>query len=465
MRIARLVIEGGFLDGLDLTFSEGLNVLVGGRGTGKTSVIELIRFCLNVPNYTEQSGRRSVDHAAAVLGQGEVTVFMTDGDVDVQISRAWNEDEPRSNSTFDSPIIFSQTDIESIGLEPAGRLQLVDSFVTTKADLAQERKLIAQIQSLTAESRSIGRECESLNAQLGRCDDVRQSLALALSNEKKLSTSSKSIASKQKDLDKLNEVLSQLSVRSGVFQRTIESLESFASRLEEVISSLPTIEKWPIEGGQPDLLLPARNTIYEVSAKLKNATREVGSLLRSTSQLQKETISQRIPVDSQVRALRKEVEQLQAGAGAVARSVGTLKEQLAQLNTIATLKKEKSENLKRVQSQRGTALDALDALREKRFSNRMKIAERLNSALGPRIRLTLTRSAQFETYSHLIGQALRGSGLRYGELARQLAERISPRELVEAAESSTPKKAKKKRTLVQTPVFASYTLGAGSPEQ
>jgi hypothetical protein len=29
----------------------------------------------------------------------------------------------------------------------------------------------------------------------------------------------------------------------------------------------------------------------------------------------------------------------------------------------------------------------------------------------------------------------------------------------------TPKKANEKRKLVQTPVFASYTLGAGSPEQ
>jgi hypothetical protein len=43
LQIERIMIEGGFLDGLDLTLSPGLNVLIGGRGTGKTSIIEEIR--------------------------------------------------------------------------------------------------------------------------------------------------------------------------------------------------------------------------------------------------------------------------------------------------------------------------------------------------------------------------------------------------------------------------------------
>ena len=51
--IERIQVEEGFLDGLDLTFVSGLNVLIGPRGSGKTSVIELIRFCLDVKGITE----------------------------------------------------------------------------------------------------------------------------------------------------------------------------------------------------------------------------------------------------------------------------------------------------------------------------------------------------------------------------------------------------------------------------
>lgn len=46
MGIERLQVQGGFLDGLDINFSSGLNVITGARGMGKTSVIELLRYVL-----------------------------------------------------------------------------------------------------------------------------------------------------------------------------------------------------------------------------------------------------------------------------------------------------------------------------------------------------------------------------------------------------------------------------------
>ena len=45
MYIQRVQVDEGFLDGLDITFTSGLNAIIGSRGTGKTSLIELIRFC------------------------------------------------------------------------------------------------------------------------------------------------------------------------------------------------------------------------------------------------------------------------------------------------------------------------------------------------------------------------------------------------------------------------------------
>jgi len=51
--ISRIQIEGGFLDGFDLKPVSGLNVLIGARGTGKTSVIELLRFALAAKSHTD----------------------------------------------------------------------------------------------------------------------------------------------------------------------------------------------------------------------------------------------------------------------------------------------------------------------------------------------------------------------------------------------------------------------------
>ena len=80
MRIERLQVEEGFLDQLDVPFVPGLNVLIGARGTGKTSCIELIRFCLGAPAFTDDAGHRGEQQALSVLGGGRVTVtFSVDG--------------------------------------------------------------------------------------------------------------------------------------------------------------------------------------------------------------------------------------------------------------------------------------------------------------------------------------------------------------------------------------------------
>jgi hypothetical protein len=40
--------EGGFLDGIAVHFNENLNVLIGGRGAGKSTVLESLRYCLGL---------------------------------------------------------------------------------------------------------------------------------------------------------------------------------------------------------------------------------------------------------------------------------------------------------------------------------------------------------------------------------------------------------------------------------
>lgn len=72
--IDRITVEEGFLDGLDLSFKPGLNVIIGPRGVGKTSVIELLRFCLGIPALTDRFEKTARDHARSVLSSGRVTV-------------------------------------------------------------------------------------------------------------------------------------------------------------------------------------------------------------------------------------------------------------------------------------------------------------------------------------------------------------------------------------------------------
>src|SRR2546423_454202 len=97
MIVERIHVEEGFLDGLDLSCAKGLNVLIGPRGVGKTSVIELIRFCLGARTLTEKAAKTSSEHALSILGQGSVTVTASRDGQSVNVTRTAEHWSNRDN--------------------------------------------------------------------------------------------------------------------------------------------------------------------------------------------------------------------------------------------------------------------------------------------------------------------------------------------------------------------------------
>ena len=74
-RILSIEVEGGFLDGTRLEFSDGLNCIIGGRGTGKTTVLEFIRYILGMmPDVNDSRPRAKAieGHVRGNLGSGTI---------------------------------------------------------------------------------------------------------------------------------------------------------------------------------------------------------------------------------------------------------------------------------------------------------------------------------------------------------------------------------------------------------
>ena len=95
-RIKNLKVTGGFLAGTDLTFLDGLNCIIGPRGSGKSTTEELIRYALNVlPGRDERDPlrKRIQTLVESTLGGGRVElVIETKDGMTYTVSRAAGEE-------------------------------------------------------------------------------------------------------------------------------------------------------------------------------------------------------------------------------------------------------------------------------------------------------------------------------------------------------------------------------------
>ena len=70
--IANIGWEGGFLGGVTVPLNESLNVLIGGRGSGKSTVIESLRFVLDIDPVADgaRNEHEAMVKSTEVLGRG-----------------------------------------------------------------------------------------------------------------------------------------------------------------------------------------------------------------------------------------------------------------------------------------------------------------------------------------------------------------------------------------------------------
>lgn len=436
MKIRRMQVEGGFLDGLDLRFQDGLNVLIGGRGTGKSSVIELIRYCLNVRgSASDLDAKLALEQALSVLQDGQVALTVDHEGAAMMVTRSANAESEGLGHHHSLPLILSQKDVESIGLSSQGRLDILDFFSGGSETKDGERRLISQIRSLTVEVRDMLAEVDAISERIEGSQAIKAELIKAEVRSAEISKSSALLDAKQKELDSLASLSSTITVRLDSLRR---AREATSKNLEDLLSVNIFgfgLDAWPVHD-EPDPLQAVRFKLARADQYANDAAKLLKEAITETDMVLRTVEKDRSLVEDQARSIRREVEALREGAGAAARHLAGLREQSSQLEALASLRMQRLERISRVQSQRRNLLDQLDLLREATFEARMRAATDLCNNLAPLIRVKVRQAAQLNRYLGAITNALKGSGLRYNELAQALAESATPRELVEAVENS-----------------------------
>lgn len=158
-RILEMRVEGsGFLGGLDLRFNDDMTTLIGGRGAGKSAVLETLRYALDGQAYSEASDRESLVQNALKSG-GKVTLVVERPGQNkgsrYEITRVWGQ-QPRvrdldSSAVIDvppmsvlgarTPAILLQREVQAVARTQDFRLDLLDQLIGERvADRVQEVK-------------------------------------------------------------------------------------------------------------------------------------------------------------------------------------------------------------------------------------------------------------------------------------------------------------------------------------
>jgi ABC-type uncharacterized transport system ATPase subunit len=426
--LRRIEVTGGFLHDLDIEFVPGLNVIIGPRGAGKTSVLELLRYAFAVRGITPEADERARSHALDVLVDGSVSVTLAQGDEDVMISRDAHSgaDAPPDPPLAMRPLIVSQREIEDIGLNARSRLRILDGLVgadegTTENDL---------LQRIAAAAAAIDRLLEVVDRQRTRLlelVDVPQQLAAAEEEAAAQGATSAQIETAQGRLRDLSVRLEELSTAAGAKQGVLEAVGGVRERIADS-------ETQALELARFEEVNPAHAHVARGTRLLGEAQAEMAAAVSMIDQEHAEQTSKVADVRRDLRDQSEQLEALQAGAGDLARRLTRLREQEAERRQtderLIALETEVAD----AQVERDRLLDELDQFRERRFERR-KTGEKLVAELfNGEIEVRLAKNGLFREYEAALASALEGSGLQYKALSRQLAARLSPRELVEAVE-------------------------------
>jgi chromosome segregation protein len=235
--------EGGTLNGKTVNFSPELNTLIGIRGSGKSSILEAVRYVMDIPFGEQATDKRyKTDLVAHTLGSGGKAVIkaLDQYGSEFQIKRILNEypevyvDDKLQpgvsirETVIRSPIYFGQKDLTSSG--EGFEKDLVEKLVGES--LYDIRRHIEEKKHFVSDTLSRLRDIANIEERIEEHTQKRQDAEFNLEKFKEHGIEEK--FKKQTDYNaderKIKQILSDISAYR-------DDLESFIGQHEDVIKN------------------------------------------------------------------------------------------------------------------------------------------------------------------------------------------------------------------------------------
>jgi len=441
-RLKSLQIVSGFLDGTTFDLAAGLNCIIGARGTGKTTLLELIRFALDAlpaPDL-DGPGRRRIESLIErnlAGGRIQLTIETKDG-LTYVVNRSPGEDPIvlsadgvateitlRAGGLFKADI-YSQNEVESIADRAFSQLLLLDNFEPDRM-----AEIAAQIRACEAR---LGTNANALTPLQQQIAGIADDLGTLPGVEEKLKGFANAGGS---DAQIINQAHAAKSLRDRE-RRAVEELGTYLGEFgEHLTGAVGHIAPHTKSLLAPELLAGPNGTqlrecqqaIAACAAVVDTGLRQACDAIRQAqAALQQAGAALHATHAQQEMAFRSLIEKHQA-----AQTQAQERTRLEKLRNDLLAKRRQREELhtrlEQVRTERRGLLAQLAELRTQRSAIRQAVADRINAALSPTIRVSVVEAGNPEAYRVLLEDALRGNRLKHGVVAQKLINAYWPADL------------------------------------
>lgn len=405
--IVSMTISGGYLDGVEIAFSRHLNTVIGGRGTGKSTLLECLRYVLDIPPKGKQAHKLHLEVIKENLGKasGRIEVEVVSSSQHgkcYRVSRRYGEmpivrevvpDGSGNVSTLQPRDllpgidIYGQNEIYELAQDEQSRIQLLDRFLPSDGDYAQhnatlKRRLQDNQQRLV---KTLG-EVDDLKAQIARLPKLVEQLQgfQALGIQEKLAKTPL-FARERQIVERTHEEIRHL--REGVASLR-DNLPDLTFISDKALEDLPNAA----------LLSPARTILDKLREGFERHLAELTTeLANGEQQLAAQLALWKQSIAQGEAGLEKALRSLPATAGKSGQEVGTAYQRLLQdIERIKPLETRLANHDKLLESQqqkRRNLLAELSDLRDQRTKSLQSAAKKLNRRLEGKLKVEVAPDA------------------------------------------------------------------------
>jgi ABC-type cobalamin/Fe3+-siderophores transport system ATPase subunit len=427
--ISRVRVNGGFLAGLDVKLSPGLNVVIGARGVGKTTFLELIAHGFGLAHSDLAQSKRHTATVEKLLGAGEVVLdIVSDQHTShIVVDAAGSGRRPDLAS---GALMLGQNELEQIASNAQSRLNLID----LRASVRVTPPNTARTSELTKDLATLRASMESLSDLTARRDLVEQDRAEVAQRERVLlSDASAQLAERREQLRAIESQSLQLTDQLTVAGDAEQALGRVADLQAQLNGELLALERFRV-GVALSAVFEA--TLPRLTSAVSPLDRDISGLREAVDQVTHDLRSRQANLRLEAEPLRSELEEAEEGLGQITAQLRNLDAELADLDRAnLELQRLQLEYAER-SAERDAALDELEAWQESLFEARQSIAAAVSADLDQKVVIAVSHLADADDYRDTLATHLQGGGFQFRPMADLLARKTLPRQLLGLVESA-----------------------------